>query len=192
MEKMVREIKTKIAVSGGPSIGKSTLIKHLAPYLNYQIIPEMGDIVLSELGFNGYGSVPTDEQRRQIRIEMLNRKINLESSSEKFISDKSSVDYLAHWLIRALSNAPQDETDFYFQTVKKNSGIYDLVIIPPLGKFKIEKLDRRSTNLHEQYLIHTLIKGIYKEFGINWVDYSLNLNDSSEKVAKDLGIIKLK
>lgn len=187
---MVIELKKRIAISGGPSIGKTTLMNHLNSYLNYQIIPETGDVILNERGFSGYGSVPTDEMRREIRIEMLNRKIKMETSCEKFISDKSSVDYLAHWLIRAMQKAPQNENDFYFETVKKHSGIYDLVIIPPIGRLGIEKLDRRSTNPYEQYHIHTSIKGIYDELGIDWVEYSLNLNDSPEKVAKDLGIVE--
>ena len=178
----------KIVLSGGPSIGKTTLINHIKDELGFRVIPDYMDVVLAEQGLKRPKEMD-DESARKIRIESLLRKVNAESISENFISDKGVVDYFAYWLAYTSNSATDEENDSFKETVLSHCNIYDLIIIPPIGRFEIKDNSIRLINPEHQLRIHALIKGLYSEFEIPWIEYTLDLNDKSNKVLKDLKII---
>jgi len=130
----------KIVVSGSAGTGKTTLINYIAPTLNYPVIPDFADVVLQEMGYKSFKETSWDVSR-QIRMEVLERKIQAESQEKIFISDKCVVNYLAYWLILSMVDATEEENDKFIKLTKKHAPIYDLVIIPPQrirGVFTVE------------------------------------------------------
>lgn len=178
----------KIVLSGGPSIGKTTLIDHIGEELGHTQIPDYMDIVLVENGLKKPSEMD-DEIARIIRLEALHRKVNAESLIKNFISDKGVIDYYAYWLAYTSNSATNEENSLFKDTVLSHCNIYDLVIIPPISRFEIADNSIRSTNLEHQLRIHVLVKGLYSEFKIPWVEYALDLDDKPNKVLKDLEII---
>lgn len=177
----------KIAVSGSAGIGKTSLIKYISPTLGYPIIDDFVDSELKKRGLNSPKEL-TDELARLVRFSALESKMNAEKSHESFLSDKSVVDYLAYWMTCTMQGAPKSETEEFFERAIKHSSIYDLIIIPPFGRFRISDNNKRSTNWHHQYRVHTQIKGLYLELGIPFQEYALNFDTSPIQVIKDLGL----
>ncbi len=178
----------KIVFSGSAGIGKTTFIDYLKPTLNYPIIPDFIDEEISKRGYKSWSEINNKEERRDVRLKALDRKILEEKENQNFLSDKGVVDYLAYWLIWDAFDARESENRYFLNQAKRASAIYELAVIPPFGKLKIENNKLRTIDEYHQFRIHSLIKGIYSEFGISWKDYSLNLNDSPDKVLTDLGI----
>ncbi len=46
----------------------------------------------------------------------------------------------------------------------------------------------RSTSVHHQFRVHALIKGLYAELGVPYLEYALDLKKPKEEVIRDLGI----
>lgn len=178
----------KIVVSGSAGTGKTTLVKKIAEGTGFPIIRDFADTVLRERGYKNFKQVVNPSMMRQIRLQALFRKIQMENSMESFVSDKGVADYYAYWMNVAMHEASQKENDMFYEETKGHIKIYDLVIIPPFGRFEIEDNKLRTTNLHYQFRNHCMIKGLYNEFGIPWAEYAMNLEDNSDKIIKDLGI----
>lgn len=178
----------KIVFSGSAGIGKTTFIDYLKPTLNYPIIPDFIDEEISKRGYKSWSEINNKEERRDVRLKALDRKIIAEKENPHFLSDKGVVDYLAYWLIWDSLDASFKENKYFLNQAKEHTPIYQSVIIPHFGKLKIENNKLRTIDEYHQFRIHSLIKGIYSEFGISWKGYSLNLNDSPDKVLTDLGI----
>lgn len=178
----------KIAVSGGGGTGKTTLINHIATTIRYPVLPDFMDIVLNEFGFKSPKELD-DETSRKLRLLTLERKIKAEESEERFLSDKSVVDYHAYWLLLSAMGATEETNKKFYELTKEHVKIYDLIIIPSLRDFQNIDNGIRNTNFYHKYRVHTLIKGLYQELKVPFTEYSLNLQDLPEKVVKDLEII---
>jgi predicted ATPase len=178
----------KIVVSGSAGTGKTTLVNHIAPTLGYEIIPEYADVVLKERGYKSFKEVSDYSEGRQIRIEALERKVKHEKETEDFISDKSVAEYFAYWLNLCSKEASKEQNDKFYKLTKNHIHTADLVIIPPFGRFEIEDNKIRTTDFYTQLKNHMLIKGLYSEMGVPWIEYSLDLDQSPENVINELGI----
>lgn len=179
----------RIVVSGSAGTGKTTLVNRIAEAASLSVIPDFADSVLRESGYKSFKNVENPEVMRQIRLEALYRKVDAESKVKDFVSDKSVVDYFAYWLNVAMHEASQEQNGIFLEKTSTHAKkTYDLVIIPPFGRFNIEDNQIRTTNPHYQFRNQVTIKGLYAEFGIKWVEYAMNLEDSLEKIIKDLGI----
>jgi len=176
----------RIVISGSAGIGKTTLSQYISSNLNYPLIPDFLDVILNERGYRRFREV-NYEEGRQIRIEALERKIKAEFENPNFVSDKGVADYLAYWLISGMLNATNKENDRFFEATKDHIKIYDLVVIPPFGRFKIKANDIRMPSEHVQLRNHITIKGIYAELNIPFIEYSLDLNKSQQSIMEDLG-----
>lgn len=177
----------KIVVSGSAGTGKTALVKHIAPTLEYPIIPDYADVVLNERGYKNFRETEYSEGR-EIRIEALERKVEAELKTPDFISDKGVAEYLGYWMLLCMREASEEENEKFIEITKNHLPTYDLVIIPPFGRFKIEDNDIRTTDKYLQLRNHMIIKGLYSEFGVPWVEYALDLEAPPEKVIEDLKI----
>lgn len=121
------ETKMKIAITGGPSGGKTTLIETLTKNLGKRIsvVPEAATI-LYKGGFPRKKSVQSI-QRTQVAIyhtqEQLEEIILSENSASFVICDRGSLDGLAYW--PGDSNAYLDRLN---TTAQREAARYDWVI----------------------------------------------------------------
>lgn len=119
--------KIKIAVTGGPSGGKTTLIEALQKDLKAKvtIIPEAASILYR----GGFPRRSTPEARKHVQRAIyytqkeLEQLITDESKSPLIVCDRGSLDSAAYW--------PQEEADFYKSLTTTEAGEisrYDWVI----------------------------------------------------------------
>ena len=179
----------KIGISGAGGVGKTTLIRKLAPFLEHTVIPDVIDTVLEERGYRSFKDVSEQEEHIDIRLRALERKIALERGSERFISDKTVCDYYAYWLLRSSAFATREQNFFFHSRVREHIGIYDKILIPRFGLFALEDNGLRSVDYFHQCRVHCLIKGIYLQEGSSFKEVVHTLEDSAEKVARDFHLL---
>ena len=147
----------RIAVSGSAGIGKSALCSRLAGAYGYPLIPDMIDTVLRKHGYGSWRDVGSPTEAVDIRLDGLQRKIESETNSETFISDKSVIDYLAYWDLNTASDASHEDRERFESAVADHLGRYDLILLLLWGRMPIQKLDRRRVDRVHQFRVHSAI-----------------------------------
>jgi len=152
---MRMEIK-RIAITGGPCCGKTTLLNSLAAR-SYQVVPESARMVIEEEQKRGSNCLPWKDLYG-FQESTAERILDLEHSfnDSLLFCDRGIVD--GHgYSINGGINTPEIITDL---GVKR----YDLVfILDPIPQYKVD--ESRKENSEEAKKIHRAIWNAYKEFG---------------------------
>ncbi|MBL8786123.1 MAG: ATP-binding protein [Deltaproteobacteria bacterium] len=122
----------RIGIIGAAGTGKSTLAKQLANHLGSTLVPDHVVTVLRELGRDSWKGVSDVKQRRKVREDALKRKVRAEAEHERFVSDKTVVDYLAYWLQNQSEHEEKHVNTAFVDQCKAAVGRYDLFVFLPL------------------------------------------------------------
>ena len=166
----------KIAFSGSGGTGKTTLLKELNNTIYHPVIEEGIRSWLRLHKFNDFKEMSIDDIK-QMQTDVLDQKIKMENFYNRFIVDRTSIDYFCYAL-RWIGSENSNNNDFmsgYFKKCINHMKIYDLVFICPWNAFKIEDDGIRSNKKWYQYMIQSLI-----EYHL----YGLLLNNSKIKIHK--------
>lgn len=121
----------RIGIVGAAGTGKSTLTRELSHRLGMPLVPDFVPEVLKEHGKDSWKGVLDWKLRRAIRMEALRRKIAAEAQHERFVSDKTVVDYLAYWLQNQAEKEDRDQNLEFIDLVRTGADRYDCCVYLP-------------------------------------------------------------
>jgi nicotinamide riboside kinase len=149
----------RIAFSGSAGTGKSTLAQAVAKRMGLPYIEE-GMRKRVDQGLALYKM--NDAERRDLMRDMWREQLEQEqSSTEGFVSDRSSVDFAAFWLHYALTDAESETADF-MNEMERASTRTDHIILCPWGTLPLVADGVRSTNPWLQLRFHALLEGMHQ------------------------------
>ena len=129
----------RIGITGAPGTGKTELARALAEELSLPLILISAEESLEFLKTNILEVCARRALAVDLQIRMLHKQIIAEDSHEHFVTDRTGLDYLAHWRaygINQTNNALDGE--FEERCLGRN---YDLVVyVPYYGKDDMYRL----------------------------------------------------
>lgn len=124
----------RVALTGAPCVGKTTLARALAEALRLPLLPERSREVARAWGYTP-ASVP-EARRLDYQWAILERQIEAELAHAEtgYISDRCPIDSLCHFAFYGpLHGWPQADERRYRRAVEDRLAGYDLlVVIPPM------------------------------------------------------------
>lgn len=152
------------AISGGPCVGKTTIIKELGK-LGFNIIPESARIV-AENDERFKGKNIKEINMAEFQKEILNMQIKLHEdfllrNSSFAFSDRGFGDTIAYYKLNGL-NFPGIKKDYV-----KNFRYAGVFILEPLKFYKTDGL--RTETKEEQTKIHEEIEKSYGDLGYDLI-----------------------
>ncbi len=151
----------RIAFSGSGGTGKTTLVQELNKGLGFPVIGEGIREWLEDHNFTHFKEL-SKELTIKMQEDNLKRRIEIESSLQQFISDRSSVDNLVYAL-RWIGSVDTGEYDGwmaqYINAAMNHAETnYDIIFVLPWGEIEIEDDGLRSKKQWYQYMIQALIE----------------------------------
>src|SRR5437773_680930 len=98
----------KIALTGSSSTGKTTLAHLLT---DHEVLSELKYVtadsraLLEKMGYRSMDRM-TRDQLREFQTAYLECKLNIEGNIESYITERSTVDVAAYWLVRDAFDLP--------------------------------------------------------------------------------------
>lgn len=159
---MISEVRSgrapRLALTGAPCVGKTTLARALAEAFRLPLLPERSREVARAWGYTP-ATVPED-RRLDFQWAILERQIEAEDLHVEtgYISDRCPIDSLCHFeYFGPLHGWSQDEKRRYRRAVEDRLPAYDmLVVIPPM--FPIVDDGERITDPAFQASFHTILE----------------------------------
>lgn len=139
--------------------------------------------LLEEMGHHSM-DVMTKEQTLEFQRRYLERKLALEAGAHPILTERSTVDVAAYWLVRDAAGLPVGSRDEYVETCRAHAEKYDLHVYLPFGVIPFRSDGYRSENLdfHEQ--IGRQIKTLLDEWKLEYI--TLEMADMNDRVARIL------
>jgi|SRR3989338_4082293 len=152
----------KIAITGAQGVGKTTLARQIHhDYPDFKILPEAARLA-KEAGHNLDHTATTETE-----FWLIAKQIELESTENKWIADRSSIDLLAY--IHHLFPKESALIEFATKTLVPRFSNYDLVLYLPSGEFAIEDDGVRTTDVEFQQTVDQRIRDVLKKHKIPFV-----------------------
>lgn len=151
-------------VTGGPSVGKTTLLRILHGKGN-KIVPEAARIVIDKANLQGVDVKTLRADEKKFQYEVLVHKLKVEADLLKqavTFFDRGMHDTLAYLWLKDL---PIDKN--VWDAIEK-SNYKKVFLLEPLTKF--EKDYARTETLDEALKLHKLLKKAYEDFGMKPVE----------------------
>ena len=180
----------KIALTGSSSTGKTTLARLLRDHAALSGIKYLSADSRKLLQRMGYRSMDlmTRQQLREFQVAYLHSKLDLESNIQSYITDRSTVDVAAYWLIRDTFDLPDTIRDEYIEKCRNHASKYDLHIYLPFGllPFEFDGYRSHSLEFHEQ--IDKQIMKFLKAWKIKYI--TLDMPDLDIRLQRVLDEVK--
>ena len=121
----------RIGIIGAAGTGKTSLAKNLAAHLGSTYVPDHVLTVLREMGRDSWRGVSDVKQRKKVREDALRRKISAENEHASFVSDKTTVDYLAYWLQNQSEHEDAPTNTRFVAECRAAAARYDVLVCLP-------------------------------------------------------------
>lgn len=121
----------RIGIIGAAGTGKTSLAKNLAAHLGTTYVPDHVLTVLREMGRDSWRGVSDVKQRKKVREDALRRKISAENEQSAFVSDKTTVDYLAYWLQNQSEHEDAPTNTRFVTECRTAAARYDVLVCLP-------------------------------------------------------------
>lgn len=146
----------KVLITGGPSIGKTTVLEILASR-GFQIVPEAARQIIDEERAKGSDILPW-KNIRTFQEHVVRRQLELESNvvGDVVFIDRGIVDSVAYCALNNVQVPP--EVELY------GRGRYEKVfVLDSLGSYELDGV--RSRSFEDAEKIHEYIQDAYRSFG---------------------------
>lgn len=154
----------KYVLTGGPGIGKTTVLELLSQK-GYAIVPEAARMIVEEEKLKGSNALPTGDLAQFQRL-VAARQLQLEENvkGEFAFCDRSLVDGYAYCKLGKVE-VPQEILDL-------SKGRYDKIfLLAPLASYATD--ETRFEHPEVAMAIHKAIAQAYREFGYELVEVPL-------------------
>lgn len=196
--------KLRIAVSGFPGTGKTTLAHALGERLEIPVIQEeMSAIAISQRNFAFADGRRDIAEKDALRKRMFDSFVEWERSRTKkyinnkaFVADRWQADLLELWLLRCSQSrfAEDSITSHLLKRFQESAKIFDLVIVTPMIKpFALQDNEQeisRNISLTAHVLSMALIMGLMQNFAdvplYNLPNEDLSVQERVEMILKVL------
>lgn len=183
----------KLTLTGSSSTGKTTLALELSRCPNLSI-PEFvsadARTLLDEMGHHSMDRM-TREELREFQLLYLERKLAMEAQCASFITERSTVDVAAYWLVRDAFDLPEAERNSYIERCRIHSLSYDLHVYLPFGVIPFIFDGYRSEDVSFHEAIDDQIKTLLREWGIHYMSLdTINLESRVETVVAAIKRLK--
>jgi nicotinamide riboside kinase len=177
-----QRIRMKLTLTGSSSTGKTTLALELSKYRNL-CVPEFvtadARTLLDEMNHHSMDQM-TREQLREFQLLYLERKLAIEAQLSSLITERSTVDVAAYWLVRDGFDLPPITRDPYIEKCRIHALSYDLHVYLPFGVLPFVFDGYRSENLSFHKAIDNQIKTFLQDWGIHYI--TLDTTDLKSRV----------
>lgn len=184
----------KLAISGVPGAGKSTLVKLLGEHTTLQVVPEVENVVLAEMGYRDMKHL-YEEKGSVGMIEnfflALDRKVKTEQTETHFVCDKSVYDVGARWFGRMWKEATPEQHERVMEVMAQSvkTGLYERVIFLPHHPERVlSGNDARTQDTNVIFQRDLILRGILSRYGVKTEVYEFSFSDKPAKVISDLGL----
>ncbi|RYA23127.1 hypothetical protein CRU96_09635 [Malaciobacter halophilus] len=163
----------KIAFTGASSTGKTTLAKAIEEKLLIKYINVDSRKIIDDLNHSNIDNLNEQEFLEFQKIWLSEKLIN-ESSTDKFITDRTYIDAIAYMCNRNINNFE------LFNNYIKNMDVYDLIFYLPTGRIpflddgyrtKDEEANKNVDNL----ILELLEKNSIKYYKVDISDFASSL-----------------
>lgn len=150
----------RLALSGSAGVGKSTLARALSASWSVPYIPEgMRDrleagLDLHSLDHDGLASLIVE-----LWQEQRGRERDAVGRAGGFVADRSSIDFLAYWLLYRL-DFDSERTAALHDDLRAHTGSYDAILLLPWGALPLTHDGVRSTNRWNQLHLQATLEGL--------------------------------
>lgn len=184
----------RIAVTGASSTGKTTLVEDL---LGTSLFKELGisniklDIrnIIDSSQINADGQGCHRNNLRAFQWAVLKEKAKNEEQVGAFITDRSTVDMAAYWIVRDTDGTLDDESDSYLIACKEIASKYDFHIHLPFGAIPFVDDGKRPTSVVFNKKICDSIKNLLIQW--NLPHFSLTHSHRNQRLAEVLNFLHL-
>jgi len=160
MKQTQRQLR-RIALTGGPGVGKSTVLEILA-HRGYEIVPEAARLIIERESLKDSDCLPW-KNTQKFQNAVCNLQLNLEDAIREGIvfSDRGLIDGYAYAKVDRIQ-APEE-------IIQKGRGRYEKVfLLEPLPNY--QKDNSRREDLNKAKTLHEAIRSAYIEFGYNLIE----------------------
>ena len=182
----------RIAFTGSGGTGKTTLLKEVNKEMELPIIGEGIREWLEENGFDDFKELETKDVVK-MQEDALNKRIDIESELQSFVSDRTSVDNLSY----ALRWVGSEDTGAYdawmamyiTRAMNHANDNYDIIFLLPWGEIDLVSDGTRSSKQWYQYMMQSIIERHIYMLDRPFV-YEVMKVDLAERTEECLRIIK--
>lgn len=154
--------RPRLALSGSAGTGKTTLGQALAARLGVPYVPEgMRARLEAGLALCSLGRPALRELFHELFAEQRAREAAALATAGGFIADRSSIDFIAHWLLYGLIH-PDDGVTAFCDAARTHARTYDRIIVLPFGALELAADGIRDPNPWRQYRFQGLVEGLLR------------------------------
>lgn len=202
--------KIRLAISGFPGTGKTTLAHALGKRLNITVIKEkMSDIAVAQRNFMLARGLKDAADMEKLQSQLFEsflgwdkeRKIKY-AAHDGFVADRWQADLLELWLLRCsqIGISADSISSSLLKSFQDTAKIFDLVIVTPMAKpFAVQDNEQgisRNISMTAHVLSMALVMGLMQNFAqvrlYNLPNENLSVDervDAVMKVLKDRRLI---
>jgi len=175
----------RIGISGAAGTGKTTLAKALAERLDLTLVDDPTTEALKERGYADWRGVRDPRARREIRLRAFNIKVRNETEHVDCVSDKTTVDFLAYWLLNQAPVESGAQNFTVLDMVRDHLPRYDRILVLP-WRSNIEAGGGRNTDPIHQLKLQALVEGLYSVLGVPFVQVDYTFGEDLGPLAEHL------
>jgi len=185
----------RIALTGASSTGKTTLLKDLLVtpiFKQYGIVSVQIDVleIINAMGIRADGAGTNCQDLRKFQWLLLEKKIDLESCLSSSISDRSTVDMAAYWIVRDAKGSLDAEGEIYLAKCREFALMYDFHVHLPFGAIPFVNDGQRPSSEIFNKKTCNIMRSLLDQWGLPYV--CLNKSGRKERVDEVLFYLKTK
>lgn len=162
----------KIAITGASSTGKTTLARELCTGLpRYMQLNVDARRLLTSHGERNVAEM-SSAKYREFQLEYITQKINIETSGQDFITERSFVDCCAYWDFHCAKDSTPTENLRVHEVCEEWSRKYDFHIYLPFGQSPFELDGYRNPSRAYHTDIGKAILSLLQQWGLRYLDCS--------------------